>query len=252
MSARVIAVANRKGGVGKTTTVVNVAAELGSRGRRVLVVDLDTQAHASLGLGIRARRAEPGSHAVFRDPPPSLAAAIRPSAVGDIRVLPPEIDFQIHDSINDPMRLARALWPLSDAFDDIVIDTSPAIDVTMVAALAAADHILIPTHLQHLAYEGVARFSKVLLKVATMLNRGLADFAVVPTQMDLRMNLQRLVLDKLLKEFGSARIFRGIRTDVALAESFGSGAAVRHYRPMSRGAFDYARLTDDILTAWRA
>ena len=252
MAARVIAVANRKGGVGKTTTVVNVAAELGSRGRRVLVVDLDTQGHASLGLGVVARTGEPGAHGVFRDPPLPLAAAIRPTAVGGVRLLPPEIDFEIHGSINDPLRLARALAPLADDFDDVVIDTSPAIDVAMVAALAAADRLLIPTQLQHLAYEGVERFSKVLLKVATMLNRSLGDFAVVPVQIDMRMNLQRFVLAKLLSEFGGARIFRGIRSDVALAESFGSGTAVRYYRPQSRGAADYAFLTDDILTSWRA
>ena len=252
MTARVIAVANRKGGVGKTTTVVNVAAELGSRGRRVLVVDLDTQGHASLGLGVDVRHAEPGAHGVFRDPPLDLAPVIRVSEVGGVDVLPPEIDFEIHNSINDPLRLARALAPLADRYDDVVIDTSPAIDVEMVAALAAADRLLIPTQLQHLAYEGVERFSKILLKVATLLNRNLADFAVVPVQMDMRMNLQRLVLVKLLDEFGRARIFRGIRVDVALAESFGSGTAVRYFRPHSRGAVDYAFLTDDILNFWPA
>jgi chromosome partitioning protein len=248
MTARVIAVANRKGDVGKTTTVVNLAAELGSRGRRVLVVDLDTQGHASLGLGVVARSAEPSAHGVFRDPPLDIASSIRASDVRGVQVLPPEIEFQVYDSINDPLRLARALSPLADDFDDIVIDTSPAVDVAMVAALAAADRLLIPTQLQHLAYKGVVRFAKVLLKVATLLNRSLADFAVVPVQIDMRINLQRLVLAKLLSEFGRARIFRGIRCDVALAESFGSRTAVRYYRPLSRGAADYAFLADDILT----
>ena len=251
MTARVIAVANRKGGVGKSTTVVNVAAELGSRGRRVLVVDLDTQGHASLGLGVVARTAEPGAHGVFRDPPLQLASAIRDSEVDGVHVLPPEIDFQFDGVRGEPLRLARALSQVADAFDDIVIDTSPAIDLAMVAALAAADRLLIPTQLQHLAYDGVNRFAKVLLKVATLLNRSLVDFAVVPIQVDMRVTLQRFVLAKLLNEFGHGRIFRGIRTDVALAKSFGSRTAVRYYRPQSRGAADYAFLTDDILTHWR-
>ena len=134
----------------------------------------------------------------------------------------------------------------------MVIDTSPAIDVTMVAALAAADRLLIPTQLQHLSYEGVALFAKILLRVATLLNRGLADFAVVPVQVDMRVNLQRFVLAKLMSDFGPRRIFRGIRNDVALAELFGSRTAVRYYRPRSRGAADYAFLTDDILTLWQA
>lgn len=251
MSVRVIAVANRKGGVGKTTTAVNVAAELGSRGRRVLVVDLDPQGHAGLGLGVVAGRGDPSVHHVFRDAPVDLAAAIKPSDASNVDVLPAERDFQVHDSINDPVRLARALAPLAERYDEIVIDTSPSVDVTTIAALAAADHVLIPTHLQHLAYDGVVRFSGVLLRVATLLNRRFADLAIVPIQIDVRINLQRIVLAKLLKEFGHQRIFRGIRTDISLAESFGSKTAVRYYRPQSRAAADYAFLTDDILSFWK-
>ena len=120
----------------------------------------------------------------------------------------------------------------------------------LIAALAAADRLLIPTQLQYLAYDGVAKFARVLLSVATRLNRSLADFAVVPVQIDMRVNLQRVVLAQLLADFGRPRIFRGIRSDVALAESFGSHTAVRYYRPQSRGATDYAYLTDDILSFW--
>ena len=251
MSARVIAVANRKGGVGKTTTAVNVAAELGSRGRRVLVVDLDPQGHAGLGLGVTAQRADASVHHIFRVDPVDLFAAIKPSEAANVDVLPAERDFQVHDSINDPLRLAKALAPLAERYDEIVLDTSPSVDVTTVAALAASDHVLIPTQLQHLAYDGVVRFAAVLLRVATLLNRRFIDLAIVPIQIDARINLQRMVLAKLLKEFGPQRIFRGIRTDISLAESFGLRTAVKYYRPNSRGAADYAFLTDDILSNWK-
>ncbi len=252
MTARVICVANRKGGVGKTTTTVNVAAELADRGRRVLVVDLDTQAHASLGLGVVVGRGDLGAHGVFRQARCDLEPAVRHGNARSVDVLPPEREFQIHDCVNDPLRFARALKPLAERYDDIVIDTAPSIDVVMVSALAAADSLLIPTQLQHLAYDGVARFSRVLLKVTTMLNRGLAEFAVVPIQVDLRVNLQRHVYEKLLGEFGRNRVFHGIRVDVALAEAFGAGSAVRDYKPRSRGAADYASLADDMLSRWSA
>jgi chromosome partitioning protein len=252
MVARVVAVANRKGGVGKTTTAVNVAAELASRGRRVLVVDLDSQGHASLGLGVAPACAGAGAHAVFRDSRLDLEAAIQTSESCRLDVLPPERELQSADYGSDPLRLARALAPVAARYDDIVIDTSPAVDFAMVAALAAADRLLIPTHLQHLAYDGVSKFARVLFSVTTRLNRNLVDFAVVPVQVDMRVNLQRVVLAQLLADFGRPRIFRGIRSDVALAESFGSRTAVRYYRPQSRGAADYAGLTDDILSFWSA
>jgi chromosome partitioning protein len=252
MVARVVAVANRKGGVGKTTTAVNVAAELASRGRRVLVVDLDSQGHASLGLGVAPARAGLGAHAVFRVSHLDLAPAIQTSASCRVDVLPPERELQGADYGSDPLRLARALAALAARYDEIVIDTSPAVDFAMVAALAAADRLLIPTQLQYLAYDGVSKFARVLLNVATRLNRSLVDFAVVPVQIDMRVNLQRLVLARLLADFGRPRLFRGIRNDVALAESFGSRKPVRCYRPQSRGAADYAYLTDDILNFWSA
>ena len=110
--------------------------------------------------------------------------------------------------------------------------------------------MLIPTQLNHLAHDGIVRFSNVLFKIASMVNRRFTDLAVVPVQIDIRTNLQRVVLAKLLKEFGPKRILRGIRTDISLAEAFGSRLPVRLYRPQSRAATDYALLAEDVVALW--
>jgi chromosome partitioning protein len=250
MTFHVIVVANRKGGVGKTTTAVNVAAELAHRGQKILLVDLDPQGHAGLGVGITRSNSDPAVHHLFRPQGLDLRAAIKSSRIGRIDVLPAQHDFQVHEAVNDPLRLARGLADIGSAYDQIVIDTSPTVDITSLAALASADHVLIPTQLHHLAYDGVVRFSSVLLKVATTLNQRFRGLAVVPIQIDMRTNIQRHILAKLLQNFGPKRIFRGIRSDVALAEAFGSGTSIQHYRPNSRGAVDYALLTNDILSFW--
>jgi chromosome partitioning protein len=248
MTAQVIAIANRKGGVGKTTTAVNLAAELGARGRRVLVVDFDTQGHAVLGLGLDPRAKGARAHDGLGGAP-FAADAARPTVVENVDAIPPNPDYRPGGAASHPASFARALAPLASVYDYIVIDVAPALDEALIGALVASDHVVIPTLLTPLAHDGVGKFSRILLKVATLMNRSIADIAVLPTQADLHAHMQREVLAKLTRDFGPRRLLPVIRIDSALAEAFGARLPARRFRP-GGGAFDYGRVAERILQIW--
>jgi chromosome partitioning protein len=250
MAAQVIVVANCKGGTGKTTTSVNLAAEFAQQGHRTLLVDLDPQGHAGLGFGVAAEDEKATAHHVLRDPDTDIASSIQASRVEGVDVLPADPAFRVHSAVTDASCLARALSTLEARYDRIMIDTPPSADVPLIAALASAHCVLVPTQLHHLAHHGLVKFSRLLFYVSTTLNPKLNAFAIVPIQIDMRMRLHQTILAQLLQDFGAERIFRGIRTDVSLAEAFGCNRPVRHYRPSARGADDYNLLAQDVGAAW--
>ena len=150
MSARILAVANRKGGTAKTTTVVNLAAALAARGLRVLLVDLDTQGHTGLGFGVRAASGEPTVHDLYRGTGAvDLRDAIRVTNVPQIDILPADRGFSGPDGAVAPLGLATALKPLAASYAITLIDTAPTADALLINALASAHHVLVPTQLHH-------------------------------------------------------------------------------------------------------
>lgn len=182
MSARILAVANRKGGTAKTTTTVNLAAALGARGLRVLLVDLDTQGHAGLGFGVRAAPGQPTVHDVFRGGGAAITRGIRSTAVPNVDVLPADRAFAGPDGPVAPLGLAAALKPLSEAYRVTLIDTAPTADALLINALASAHHVLVPTQLHHLSVDGVGQFARSFFRVATTLNPELRGLSILPSR----------------------------------------------------------------------
>lgn len=246
MPARTLAIANRKGGTGKSTVAVNLAAELSSRGYRVLVVDLDPQGHAGLGFGIRSADATGTVHLVFRKSRVDLSAAIRPTSEPGVDLMAADRDFDGSIAVGDPRCLAKALAPIRASYDVILLDSPPVAANIIVCALLAAEGVLVPTSLDYLALDGAQLFARSYHRVMLNLRATLLGLAIAPMQVDMRTSMQKLVLRKLLQGFGSDQVLCGIRTDVSVAEAFGQRRPLRRYRMDARAVDDFRVLADDV------
>lgn len=249
----IIAVSNRKGGTGKTTTAVNLAAELGHRGFRTLLVDLDTQGHAALGCGVTVERGAPTVHHVLRDPGAGLGAVIRPTPVAGVWLAPADT---VHDGSGGPIAPEALTGQLLRdevvaAFDRIVIDTPPSLDALLINGLAAADGVLIPLLPHPLSAEGVQQLARLFFKVGSTINPRLKLLGVLPVMIDRRLTLHRGVLEAMARQFGRDRLLSGIRTDIHLAEAFAGRAPIRLFKPKSRSALDYHLLAEELTSLWR-
>lgn len=240
----VIAISNRKGGTGKTTVSVNLAAELASLGRRVLLVDLDSQGHCAVGLGIKAVKGDAAAHRIFADPDALLAPVIQPTAFANLSLAPADQLFEHGGGLRDPLRLARALAEeeIIQNFDVVVVDTPPSLDHLLLNALTAANWVLVPYVPHHLSFEGVRQLMRVLFKVMTRDNPGLKILGFLPTTANEHIRQHRAVTGEVSRQFGADRVLSGIRNDIRLAEAFAAGKPVRYFAPKCRGAQDFAEL----------
>jgi chromosome partitioning protein len=251
MQARILAIANRKGGTGKSTVAVNLAAELGSRGYRVLVGDLDPQGHAGLGFGIDAPDESRAIHMALRNSRVDLTAAICATAETGVDVLAADRNFDGQIQLSDPRCLARALEPLMPIYDVILLDSPPSAANLIVCALLASQGVIVPTALDYLALDGVRQFARSYHQVMIKLQAALLGLAIVPMRVDFRTNMQKVVLEKLLAGFGSEQVICGIRTDVNVAEAFGYRQPLRRYRMSSRAAGDFSVMADEVTRRFR-
>ncbi|WPL12387.1 ParA family protein [Thiorhodovibrio litoralis] len=242
---RIIAVSNRKGGTGKTTVAVNLAAELAALGRRVLLVDLDSQGHCAAGLGLKLDRDAPTAHSIFLDPLAKLSAAVYPSAFANLSLCPADQRFEHGSGVGGQGRLAEALahQDIASAFDLVILDTPPSLDHLLFNALTAAHWVLVPYVPHHLSLEGVRQLMRVLFKIISGgANPQLKILGFVPTMSAAHIRQHRLVTGEVARQFGAPRVLAGIRSDIRLAEAFSVGKPVRSYAPKCRGAQDFANL----------
>jgi chromosome partitioning protein len=241
---RVIAVCNRKGGAGKTTTSVNLAAELAALGCRVLLVDLDSQGHCAVGLGVKVQTGDITAHAIFTNPQPRLMSAVRETPFENLWLAPADQLFEHGSGLRDELLLARALADpdIAAHFDMVIVDTPPSLDLLLLNALSAAQWVLVPYVPHPLSYEGVRQLMRVLFKVMSNQNPHLKVLGFLLMTASDHIRQHRRVTSDVSRQFGAARVLSGIRNDIKLAEAFAAGQPIRYYAPSSRGAEDFSAL----------
>ncbi len=249
--ARVICIVNQKGGVGKTTTAVNLGAYLARAGHRVLLVDLDPQANATSGLGIDHKKLERGVYEVLISPT-TMREVVTPTDIDQLHVIPATLalagaSVELVPLEDREFLLQKNLAEIAHDYDYVIIDSPPSLGLLTVNGLVAADEVLIPVQSEYYSLEGLSQLVETIDLVKENLRPELQILGVVVTMYDPQYRLSEAVLEELYKYFTHGQIFRSvIPRNVRLAEAPSYGQSILHYDPKSPGAKAYRKLADEI------
>ena len=248
---RVFAVANQKGGVGKTTTTVNLGACFAELGRRVLIIDLDPQANASTGLGLNPRQLDHSLYDVLLQDVP-LEDAIEPVSVKNLFVAPASLDLagaeiELVPAMNRERKLKDAIESVSDDYDIVLIDCPPSLGLLTINGLTAATEVLVPIQTEYYALEGLGQLIRNVDLVTRNLNPTLELSTIVLVMFDGRTKLSGQVADEVREHFGDKVMKHVIPRTVRLSEAPSFGQPITTFDPESRGAIAYRTLAKEIL-----
>jgi len=243
---RVISVSNHKGGVGKTTSVVNIGAGLANYGRKVLLIDLDPQANLTISYGL----AESDNHIYEAH---SNGNGLNPVSVREnIDVIPASSNLavaetELHDGEENENPISKLIKPIKDNYDYIIIDCPPSLGLLTLSAFAASDEVIIPIQPHFLAVKGLAKIIEVVNNIKATINKKVEISAVFVTMYDKRRILHKDVLDTIIMYFDDRVFNTKIRSNIALAEAPAMGQDIFEYDKHSNGAFDYGRIVNEVI-----
>jgi len=249
----ILAITNQKGGVGKTTTAINLSAALAAKGLRTLLVDLDPQANSSMSF-LDVHGLERSVFDVLVEPSVTIEQIIRPAdkvpqlAIAPSTIALAKIDSKLLGELDSHFRLKDALAPVREAYDYIVLDTPPTLGLITVNALVAATHVLIPIQSSYFALEGTDDLLETIDKVKQRANPELQILGAVITLHDKRTLLSRDIVDQIHKVFGDKLFETMITKSVRLEESPAYKESIFTFAPRSSGAYEYYKLSEEVLS----